>query len=363
MRNILLLVIWILIVIALFVYFWFLRDQTFDGKEIEQTQKAVTDIWLFKQGLSSISFVNTDIKAIKDEVHKKIVGMNSFINAIIINLLSDWHLLVEGVPGLAKTKAIQTFSDVLHLAFSRIQFTPDMLPSDVIGVDIYNSKSKKFETQLGPVVSNVVLADEINRTPPKVQSALLEAMQERQVTIWWKTVKLPDPFLVLATQNPLEQEGTYPLPEAQIDRFLFKILVDYPNHEEEVRVLDILEKEKNLKLDIKMTHRKFVTIKKDVASVKISDDIKNYITELVQITRKKHKYLSYGASPRASIGLMLAWKSVAFVEWREEVTYKDIQKIYLAVLRHRILLNYDAKIDEISADDILLELAGQIKIN
>jgi len=357
------LVVWILVVIALFVYFVFLDNQKKQKSDLWiESLDSVTDITVFKHSLSAVVFVNPVLNSVKNEMHKVIVGMDSFINAIIINLFAWWHLLVEGVPWLAKTKVIQTFADVLHLDFVRVQFTPDLLPSDLIWVDIYNNKTKKFETQVGPIVSNILLADEINRTPPKVQSALLEAMQEKQVSIWWKTVSLPDPFLVLATQNPLEQEGTYPLPEAQIDRFLFKILVDYPDHSEEVGILDILENEQDILVKRKMTHQQFVAIRQKIEGVKVPDMVKNYIAKLVQKTRQKHRYLLYGASPRASIGLMMAGKAVAFLEWRNEVVYEDIQKVYLAVLRHRIVLNYDAKVDGVDADTILLELAGQVSL-
>jgi len=360
MWTILLLVIGILLVIAVFVYIAFLRNSSEELPSGLKTNNPLIDTSGFVHGLADIKVEIQDIKLIKDELAKVIVGLDSLINAIIINLFAWWHVLVEWLPWLAKTKAIHSFAQVMQLEFSRIQFTPDMLPSDIIGVDIYDSRVKSFKTNLWPIFSNIILADEINRTPPKVQSALLEAMQEKQVTIWGNTIKLPVPFLVLATQNPIEQEGTYPLPEAQIDRFLFKISVDYPTHENEIKVLDIMENSKDSVLKKHLTHHKFLSFQKDIEKVLISHSMKNYITSLVQRTRQKHKYLIYGASPRASIALMKASKVVAFLSGRSVVESSDIQKIYLPVLRHRILLNYQAKIDEVSADTILLELAGQI---
>ena len=361
MLDILLLAAFAVIVVWFVIYFLFIKGALDKSSETKNMFIPKVDVRLFEQWLSAVDIQQKDFLAIKHEVKEKIVGMDELLHAMILNIFCGGHLLIEWVPGLAKTKTVRSFSEVLHMDFSRIQFTPDMLPSDILWTEIYNSKTKKFELQLGPVVSNIVLADEINRTTPKVQSALLEAMQEKQLTIWWKTVSLPDPFLVLATQNPLEQEGTYPLPEAQVDRFLFKVLVDYPVHADEILMLDkvVVTKEKPLKS--KMTKRKFVTIGKKIDVVNVPVEVKEYITKLVQKTREKHRYLLYWASPRASIGLARAVKVLAFAEWRVEANFEDVQKLFLAVLRHRIILNYDAKSDEMSEDDILIEIAGQVR--
>jgi len=360
------------IIIFLFaiVVFFLLQDKerllNFRLKKYEENRnhsisvKAKVDVSLFVQGMSIIDFVHIDFKNLKKEIHKKIVGLDSFINAIIVNILCGGHILVEWVPGLAKTKMIRTFSEVMNMEFKRIQFTPDLLPSDILWVDVYNHKTKNFETKLGPIVSNIILADEINRATPKVQSALLEWMQEQQITIGGKTFELPDPFFVLATQNPLEHEGTYPLPEAQIDRFLFKILLDYPTLQQEIKVLESVESEKKVKLKKILTQKKFVSLKKWFEKVLISEEVKSYIGRLVVATRKKDSRLEYGASPRGSIGLMLSAKAVAFLEWRDFVKHEDVQKVFLAVMRHRIVLSYDAKIDWLTEDDVLLDIVSEV---
>ena len=288
--------------------------------------------------------------------------MNSLINAIIINILCGGHVLVEGFPGLAKTKTIHVFSQLLGLDFKRIQFTPDLLPADILGGEIYNSKTQSFDMKLWPIMANIILADEINRATPKVQSALLEAMQEQQVTVWWCTHKLPQPFFVLATQNPIEQEWTYPLPEAQIDRFLFKILVDYPTLVQEKDILDILEKEDTTHIKPVVSHAQLVALKKEVDAITISDEIKHYITRLTGITRKQHDYILYGTSPRGSIGLMLASKAVALATGKAYVTHEDVQRVALAILRHRVILNYQAKLSGLTEDQVLLELFEQVKL-
>jgi len=316
----------------------------------------------FKEGLDMIEFHHTHLKHLKEVLHTHIIGMDWLINAIMINILCGGHVLVEWFPGLAKTKTIHIFSQLLGLDFKRIQFTPDLLPADILGGEIYNSKSQEFDTKMGPIMANIILADEINRATPKVQSALLEAMQEHQVTIGWVTHKLPDPFFVLATQNPIEQEWTYPLPEAQIDRFLFKVLVNYPSLADEKKILDTLEKEDTTKIKSVVSHSELAAIKKTIDDIVISDEIKHYITKLTSITRKEHEYILYGTSPRGSIGLMLASKAVALAEWRTYVTHEDVQRVALPVLRHRIILNYQARLSWLTEDQVLLSLFETVSL-
>jgi MoxR-like ATPase len=236
-----------------------------------------------------------------------------------------------------------------------------MLPADIVGVEIYDNVSKAFEAKIGPIMANIILADEINRATPKVQSALLEAMQEQQVTIGGNSFSLPDPFFVLATQNPLEQEGTYPLPEAQIDRFLFKILVHYPNMHDEKKILDEMEHDKDIQVNKIIDHKEFFALKDAIQEVKFSDQVKEYITRLMDATRKSDKLL-YGASPRGSIGIMVASKALAFCEGRNYVSHEDVQRVALAVLRHRIILSYEAKTDGCDADEVLVEVFGKISL-
>ncbi len=309
----------------------------------------------FVKGLDMIQIQNQDFQKIKTEIQKHIIWMNDLIVSMFIGILCQWHLLIQWAPWLAKTKTVNIFAQLFWLKFKRIQFTPDMLPSDVIWSEIYNQKTQEFDIQLWPIVANIVLADEINRTTPKVQSALLEAMQEKQITIAWKTYKLPEPFLVLATQNPIEQEWTYPLPEAQLDRFMMKVLVDYPDLDDEKQILDVLEHEE-LKITKLMTHKQLQNLQKEVWNVEISDVVKNYIASLVTNTRKPNKYIKYWASPRASINLMFASKAVAFLEGRNVVEIKDVQRVYLPIMRHRIILNYEALANNISADQVLLDI-------
>jgi len=372
MTSIVILIIVILIILSAFLYFFILEDkqaiQAFfqkfrKHKEQLIEKKILINTSNFEKWLSEVYFHNEMLKKVKTELHKKIVWMDNFINSIIVNLLCGWHILVEGFPGLAKTKTIHTFADIMGMAFKRIQFTPDMLPSDIIWVEIYNAVSKEFETKMWPIVANIILADEINRSTPKVQSALLEAMQEQQVTIGGKTVKLPEPFFVLATQNPLEQEGTYPLPEAQIDRFLFKILVDYPTLHEEKKVMDVVEHEEKIHVEKIVSNHDFDALKVGVEKVTMSDEVKEYITRLVQKTREKNPNILYGSSPRGSIGLMTAAKALAFVQGKEYVTHEDVQKVALSVLRHRIVLSYDAKISWLTEDGVLLDLFGEVKLS
>ncbi len=312
------------------------------------------------------------INRVVAEVGKVVVGQEYMVNRLLIGLFTNGHMLLEGVPGLAKTLTVSTLAQVLHLAFSRIQFTPDLLPADLVGTMIYNQKEGKFEVKKGPIFANIVLADEINRSPAKVQSALLEAMQEKQVTIGETTFKLDKPFLVLATQNPVENEGTYPLPEAQIDRFMMKVFVDYPTKEQE---LEVMRRISNMKFDFTvnplLTKEDIFNIRDEVNKVKISESLEQYIIELVWATRKpleyklneQAPYIQFGASPRASINLNLAAKAAAYMEGRDYVLPEDIKEVALDVMNHRIILNYEAEADNVKTADIIKAILGKVPIN
>ncbi len=306
------------------------------------------------------------IDLIKMEMSKVIVGQPQMTDALLIGLLSDGHILLEGLPGLAKTLAINTLGKIVSAEFNRVQFTPDLLPADVIGTLIYNQKKEEFVVKKGPVFANFILADEINRSPAKVQSALLEAMQEKQVTIGGETYKLPQPFLVLATQNPIEQEGTYPLPEAQVDRFMLKVKLEYPNRTDEQKIM-----RQNLLRDFPepnsiITTEKILDARKMVKDVYVDEKIEQYIVDLVFATREpftEHRNLiSFGGSPRATIALAKASKAVAFMNRRGYVIPEDIRSVALDVLRHRIGLTYEAEAEEISADQIILEIIDKVQV-
>jgi MoxR-like ATPase len=311
------------------------------------------------------------IKEVFTEVGKVVVGQQYMVSRLLAGLFTNGHILLEGVPGLAKTLTISTLARVLHLDFQRIQFTPDLLPADLVGTMIYNQKDGKFEVKKGPIFANIILADEINRSPAKVQSALLEAMQEKQVTIGETTFTLDKPFLVLATQNPVDQEGTYPLPEAQVDRFMMKVFVNYPTKEEE---LEIMRRISNMQFDYQvntvLTKEDIFAIRQEVNKVKISESLEKYIIELVTATRKpkeykldhEAQYIQFGASPRASINLNLAAKSVAYFDGRDYVLPEDIKEIALDVMNHRILLNYEAEADNVKTADIIKVLLSKIPI-
>jgi MoxR-like ATPase len=312
------------------------------------------------------------IKQVFTEVAKVVVGQEYMVNRLLVGLFTNGHILLEGVPGLAKTLTISTVARVLHLDFARIQFTPDLLPSDLVGTMIYNQKEGKFEVKKGPIFANIILADEINRSPAKVQSALLEAMQEKQVTIGETTFKLDKPFLVMATQNPVENEGTYPLPEAQIDRFMMKVFVNYPSKEDE---LEIMRRISNMQFtyDVNqvLTKEDIFSIRAEVNKVKISESLEKYIIELVTATRrpKEYKldheaqYIQFGASPRASINMNLASKAVAFMDGRDYVLPEDIKEVALDVMNHRIILNYEAEADNVKTADIIKVLLAKVPIN
>lgn len=296
------------------------------------------------------------IQNLSSEISKKIVGQKDMIDKILIGILTDSHILLEGLPGLAKSLTVNTIAETLGLNFSRIQFTPDLLPSDIIGTEIYNEKTGEFHIKKGPIFANIVLADEINRAPAKVQSALLEAMQEKQVTIASETFKIEKPFIVLATQNPLEQDGTYPLPEAQQDRFLMKVKIQYPTYEEEMKILDLLTTEKDFsKIVIEKVINKedLEELKEKVRKVYIDEKLKKYILDIVFKTREKSPYIACGASPRASISLVLASKAAAFLAGRDYVMPEDIKKVIYDVLRHRLILTYEAEAEEKNVEDII----------
>ena len=301
---------------------------------------------------------------------KVIVGQKHLVESLLIGLLSDGHILLEGVPGLAKTLAIKTMSDLIKCDFSRIQFTPDLLPADVIGTMIYSQKSEEFKIKKGPISANLVLADEINRAPAKVQSALLEAMQERQITIGENTYKLEEPFLVLATQNPIEQEGTYPLPEAQVDRFMLKVVLNYPKKEEERLIIrQNLLKEKP-KVQAILSPKDIIEARDIVRQVYIDEKIEKYIVDIVFATRFPQDYgldslkdmISFGASPRASINLALAARAYAFIKLRGYVIPEDIRAVCYDVLRHRIGLSYEAEANNMTTEEIITEILNAIEV-
>jgi MoxR-like ATPase len=304
-----------------------------------------------------------------DEMSKVLVGQERLINRMLIGLFTGGHILLEGVPGLAKSLAVNTLAKVLDLNFHRIQFTPDLLPADLVGTLIFNRKTNDFETKKGPIFANIILADEINRAPAKVQSALLEAMQEKQVTIGDHSYQLDRPFLVLATQNPVEQEGTYPLPEAQVDRFMMKVHVDYLNKEDELLVMRRMSN-MNFNYEVKAILAKadIASIKDEINAVAISDTLERYIIELVFATRaplnyglkEEASYIQYGASPRATIFLNLAAKAVAYFNYRDYVLPEDIKEVAQDVLNHRIILNYEAEADDIKTSQIIETLLKKI---
>ncbi|PKL39807.1 MAG: ATPase [Spirochaetae bacterium HGW-Spirochaetae-1] len=310
---------------------------------------------------------NVFVQQIRDEIGKVIMGQEKLIDRIIISFIMGGHILVEGLPGLAKTLTVRAFARAIDTAFSRIQFTPDLLPADLIGTRIYNPRDLDFITKKGPVFTSILLADEINRAPAKVQSALLQAMEEKQVTIGDETFPLASPFMVLATENPIEQEGTYPLPEAQLDRFFMKVLVDYPTAEEEKNILTRF-KDINIDAISAVIHAGVILDKAPVIeSIYIDDKLIDYIVTITGETRKPtrkelKKYIEYGASPRASIALMKASRCVAFMRGRGFVTPDDIKEIGADVLRHRIILSYEAEADGKSADDVVKMLFDSVEV-
>jgi MoxR-like ATPase len=311
------------------------------------------------------------IEPLKSSIGEVIVGQDDLINKILIGLLANGHILLEGVPGLAKTLMVNTLAKAIDTNFQRIQFTPDMLPADLLGTLIFNQKKGTFETRKGPIFSNIILADEINRAPSKVQSALLEAMQERQVTIGEESYKLDTPFLVLATQNPIEQEGTYPLPEAQVDRFMMKLVVDYPNKEEErliLRQAAIINGNIEIKPSIKP--KDILKAQSTINDIYVDEKVEDYVLNLVFSTRNPNQYglkdlsqlIEFGASPRATINLILASKARAFLEHRGYITPEDVRFVGKDILRHRIILTYEAEAEELTTEDVIQRLFDTIEI-
>ena len=294
------------------------------------------------------------------EIHKVIIGQDDLIKKFLIAIITNGHVLLEGVPGLAKTKTAEAFSKILDLSFSRIQFTPDLLPADLIGTQIYNPKEMDFFIKKGPIFANFILADEINRAPAKVQSALLQVMQEKKVTIGDKTFEVDNPFFVVATQNPIEQEGTYPLPEAQTDRFMMKILVSYPDFEEEKIIMKQYAFEKNIDLKKIITKEKLKEITTAVENIYIDEKIEDYIIKIVTETRKIPDLISFGASPRASINMLKGVKALAFLKGRTYVTPQDVKDIAKDILRHRIILTYEAEAENLTPDNIIQNILDNI---
>ncbi len=305
------------------------------------------------------------IQELFDEVKKVIVWQDDLLRDIFIVLLSWWHILLEWAPGLAKTLTVSTFSQVLNLAFSRIQFTPDLLPSDLIGAKIYDPEAKKFEVRKWPIFANFVLADEINRAPSKVQSALLEAMEESQVTIGENSFTLKAPFVVLATQNPIEQEGTFSLPEAQLDRFLLKTIVSYPSEEDEVEIMNRSMNSTDVKLNKVMNTTTIKKLQKSASEVFVSENILEYIKDIIFATRDKNsmaEVILYGASPRASISLLRASRALAFIEGRDFVMPEDVKEMAYGVLRHRIILQFEAIANDITTDKVIERILQNVKV-
>jgi MoxR-like ATPase len=311
------------------------------------------------------------VKAIVDEMEKVIVGQKYLIERLIVGLLANGHILIEGVPGLAKTLSVRVLAQCIKTKFQRLQFTPDLLPADLIGTLIYNPKTGDFTTKKGPIFANIILADEINRSPAKVQSALLEAMQERQVTIGEETYKLDEPFLVLATQNPIEHEGTYPLPEAQVDRFMLKLKIGYPSKEEELKIMKRMAvTDKKIRVNDVVGPEDIVKARKVVDEVYLDERIEKYIVDIVFATREPKAYrldeltplIQYGASPRASIYLSIAAKAYAFLQGRGYVVPQDVKTIGMDVLRHRLIVSYEAEAEDKTSEDLIKRIFEEVKV-
>jgi len=310
------------------------------------------------------------VDALQTELGKVIVGQKAMVDRLLVGLLSNGHILLEGVPGLAKTLSVKTLASAIQAKFQRIQFTPDLLPADLVGTMVYNQKDGSFQTKRGPIFANFILADEINRSPAKVQSALLEAMQERQVTIGEQTFKLPEPFLVLATQNPIEQEGTYPLPEAQVDRFMLKVKIGYPSKEEELQIMRANVNGLAGTVKSVIAPEDIVRARSTVGEIYMDEKIEKYILDIVFATRNPKAYslntlaqlISYGASPRASINLALGAKAYAFIKRRGYVIPEDVRAICLDVLRHRVAVTYEAEAEEVTPEQVVHEVLNKIEV-
>jgi MoxR-like ATPase len=310
------------------------------------------------------------VRVLFGEIDKVIIGQRYMLERMLIGLLANGHILLEGVPGLAKTMAVTTLSRAINANFRRIQFTPDLLPADLIGTQIYRQSDGEFYTRKGPIFANIILADEINRAPAKVQSALLEAMQERQVSIGEETFPVPSPFIVLATQNPIEQEGTYPLPEAQLDRFMLKIRIDYPNKDEELKILDRMAATiTNFDIKAVIEPEQISEVRSVVDEIYIDEKVKKYIVDVVCATREPNKYgiemsnfINYGASPRATIYLAIAAKAHAFIQQRGYVTPQDVKSIGPDILRHRVIVSYEAEAEDKTSEDIIKTIFDSIEV-
>jgi len=332
-------------------------------------------------GSDELERLAAPLRRVQGQIARTIVGQESMVRSLLIGLLTGGHVLLEGVPGLAKTLTISTLAKSLEASFKRIQFTPDLLPADLIGTQIYNPREGTFTARKGPVFANLILADEINRAPAKVQSALLEAMQERQVTIGDETHRLPDPFLVLATQNPIEQEGTYPLPEAQVDRFMLKVCVDYPSREQERAILDRMgSSNPAINIEPAATVREIIEARLLIDRIHIDTRVKDYMVDLVQATRtpsayrldlgegdgskrgEKSSFIAFGASPRATLALAMAARAYAFLETRAYVTPHDVKSVAMEVLRHRVIVSYEAEAREINSDQIVQRMLDQLPV-
>ena len=310
------------------------------------------------------------VQTLKQEIGRVIVGQDYLIERMLIGLLADGHVLLEGVPGLAKTLAVRTLARAVDTHFSRIQFTPDLLPADLVGTQIYNPRDSQFTVKKGPIFTSLLLADEINRAPSKVQSALLEAMQEHQVTIGDQTFPLPNPFLVLATQNPIEQEGTYPLPEAQVDRFMMKLKVTYPTRDEERMIMDRMTSGQAIEVKPVISPKEILASRAIVNEIYVDDKLKNYVLDLVFASRNPEKFklealkplIAYGGSPRATLCMIQASKAYAFLQGRGYVTPEDVKAIGADVLRHRILLTYEAEAENITSEEIVAKLFAAVEV-
>lgn len=312
-----------------------------------------------------IKIERENILSLKKEIEKKIIGQEDMVRKILIGILTGNHILLEGLPGLAKSLTVNTLAQTLGLKFARIQFTPDLLPSDIIGTEIYNEKTGDFYTKKGPIFANIILADEINRAPAKVQSALLEAMQEKQITIASETFKLDRPFIVLATQNPIEQDGTYPLPEAQQDRFLMKVKIEYPTKAEEKDMLKLLTSVTDfdsIQIDEILNKEKIEKIKQIIREIHIDEKLMDYILDIVFKTRETNNYIACGASPRASIALVVSAKANAFLEGRDHVIPQDIKRVIFDVLRHRMILTYEAEAEGKKVEDIITDILEVVEL-
>lgn len=319
---------------------------------------------------SDVRRAGESLQTLVSEVGRVVVGQRALAERILIGLLANGHLLIEGVPGLAKTLMVKSMAEGIHAQFERIQFTPDLLPGDLVGTQIYNQRSGDFSVKKGPIFTNFLLADEINRAPAKVQSALLEGMQERQVTIGSDTFKLPNPFLVMATQNPIEHDGTYPLPEAQVDRFMLKVVVDYPTREEEYEIMNRMAGASLPQMRAVLTIEELERARSTFHQIYIDDRVKHYILDLVLATRRPDQFglaqlkpmIEFGASPRASIFMALAAKGAAFLQGRAYVTPDDVKHIALDVLRHRLIVTYEAEAENINSEHLVGQILNQVRV-